>query len=84
MGKEGTGMLIIEIILTVVAWRKGWNAWALLPLVCAMGAGFGIGFYLGATGQAEKANSPMMLLLDGVAIIALIVMCIKERNTFSE
>src|SRR5438128_9261099 len=31
--KEGTTMvLLLEIILTVTAWRKGWRARALLPL----------------------------------------------------
>lgn len=37
-------MLIIQIIMTVVAWKKGWGPKALLPMVIGLGLAFIIGF----------------------------------------
>jgi hypothetical protein len=39
-------MLIIEIVLTVLAWRKGWYAFALLPVAAC----FAVGYCLGLAG----------------------------------
>jgi hypothetical protein len=62
-------MLIIEIILTIVAWRKGWNWLAIIPV----GIAFCIGLIIGASGT--PIDNPMSVIIwDILAIIALIVM----------
>jgi len=70
-------MLILEIVLTIVAWRKGWKAWALLPL----GAGFGLGVIMGLLGIIPDETSALWLVPDLAAIIALIIMAAKGRQT---
>jgi uncharacterized membrane protein YfcA len=63
-------MLIIEIILTIVAWRKGWNWLSLIPI----GVAFCIGLILGASSQGQPVDVMTVVIWDILAIIALIVM----------
>ncbi len=62
-------MLIIEIILTIFAWKKGWNWYSLIPLCLA----FLIGLIVGLSGGLN----PSIILIDVMAIIALIFMVAK-------
>jgi len=72
-------MLIAKITLTVIAWRKGWRWWALLPGFMA----FGIGFVLGAIIETSGGNSfsvlPYAIFIDIIAIFALICMAGTNR-----
>jgi len=70
-------MLIIEIILTIFAWRKGWKWLALLPIGLALLIGFSIGIGIGASGGSVADVSGGAVLIDIAAIIALIVMLVK-------
>ena len=69
-------MLIVEIVLTIVAWNRGWKWLALIPL----GMAFGIGLIAGASG-ATASDLESLLVIDVIAIIALIVMIIKEKGS---
>lgn len=69
-------MLIIEIILTVFVWRKGWNWMSLIPT----GLAFIIGFMLGASGSVD-ASSVGVIFIDVLAIIALILMLVFPPKT---
>jgi hypothetical protein len=64
---------MIELFLVVLAWRKGWKGYALLPLMCA------IGFAL----VLSAMNAPMTAAVpvDLAAIIALIIMIKQPRQT---
>jgi uncharacterized membrane protein YfcA len=70
-------MLIIEIILTIFAWRKGWRWKSLLPLGIALGLGFLFGFAIGVSGGDLDSAKGLAVILDIGAIIALIVMITK-------
>lgn len=71
-------MLIIEILLTIFAWRKGWGWKAIIPTASA----FGIGVLVGASVVASGGVlSPAIVLVDVAAIIALIVMVSVEPET---
>jgi hypothetical protein len=70
-------MLIIEIILTIFAWRKGWRWLALIPMGLALLIGFIIGLSIGASGGSVADLSGGAILIDVAAIIALIVMVAK-------
>jgi hypothetical protein len=67
-------MLLIEFILTVRAWSSGWKRVALLPLAIA--------FPVGVLGQAALGRNPADLMggfgfgiiIDALALAALIVM----------
>ena len=71
-------MLIIEIILTIFVWRKGWKWWALLPVGLALLIGFCIGLGVGASGGSAADVGGGVILIDLAAIIALIVMLVKS------
>ncbi|MCM1564577.1 MAG: hypothetical protein NC238_01225 [Dehalobacter sp.] len=68
-------MLIIEIILTIFVWRKGWKWLSLIPIGIALLVGFSIGFGAGMSGGA--VNPGNVILIDIFAIIALIIMLVK-------
>lgn len=65
-------MLLIEILLTVFVWRKGWNWFSLIPV----GAAFLIGAIVGLTGGVQAASNPGIILIDVMAVIALIIMLV--------
>jgi len=67
-------MLIVEIILTIAAWGRGWKWLALLPL----GLAFGLGLILGASGVSVD-DLGSLIWVDVLAIIALIVMTIVRK-----
>jgi hypothetical protein len=74
--KEGIVMLLIaEVVLTVVAWKRGWGAKALRPLAVAFGGGLALGMLFGSVAIG------LALLLDLAAVVALAIMaiCAPER-----
>lgn len=69
-------ILIAQIILTVVAWNKGWKWHSLAPMAIAFFTGFMVGFSGGEIGQAA-------FIIDLMALVALIVMSTnkpKQKN----
>jgi len=73
-------LLILEIILTIVAWNRGWKAWALLPLVVPVALGFVIGMIVGAQGGSMEDIMPIALVLDGVSVVSLIALAARGRQ----
>ena len=73
-------LLILEIILTISAWRRGWKAWALLPTAIAFGVAFIIGFVAGANGGSEGGVVGIAIALDVVCIAVLIGMIAKPHR----
>ena len=71
-------LLIIEIVLTIFAWRNGWKWLALLPIGIAFAVGFFIGYGVALSGGTTDISS--VVFLDIIAVIALIIMCIKKRE----
>ena len=74
---------ILEIGLTVWAWKRGWRGWALLPLTIGLGASFLSGFYIGFSGGSEENLENMMglfLLMDVAVIVSLVLMVIFKRG----
>lgn len=70
-------MLIIEIILTVVAWYKGWKWLSLIPVGVALLLGVFVGMSVGLSGGTDVSGA---IVIDILAIIALIVMCVKGKK----
>ena len=70
-------LLILEIGLTVAAWRKGWRAWALVPLGGVLGMGFLIGVAVGASGGTIEHVFPLVLLLDLACVGVLIRLAVR-------
>lgn len=78
-------LLIIEIILTIVAWRKGWRYKSLIPMGSALVIGFLLGFGVGLSGGSLASVSGLAITLDVLAVIALIVLCVvKPKQIVSD
>ena len=69
--------LILEIVLTVVAWRKGWGWKALIPMGITGSIAFGSGFVIGLLGGEVMTIWPYFMFLDAFCILSLIVMVAK-------
>lgn len=76
---------ILQIILSIVAWNRGWKWLALIPILVALPLGFLIGYIGGSMGYTPEEMS-WAIVLDIIVFIILIYMCIKpykpnETNT---
>lgn len=69
-------LLIAQIILTIIVWRKNWKWLSLIPI----GTGFLIGFLLGFSGILNQSNSSLLICIDVLIIIALGIMCAHPRK----
>jgi uncharacterized membrane protein YfcA len=67
-------ILILEILLTVAAWRRGWRAKALIPLGTCLGVGIFVGMAIGASGGSPERALPVLALGDVACVIVLSVM----------
>lgn len=67
-------LLLIEIALTVSAWRKGWGGKALRPFGYAFAIAFLIAVVTAASGGTVNQVAPILLLVDVGLIIALVRM----------
>lgn len=74
-------LLIIEIILTIFAWRKGWRWYSLIPMVVALIFGFFLGAGIAASGGNVDSITGLGVIIDILATIILIVMNIKTPNS---
>ena len=63
---------IIEVLLTIKAWHKGWRGYALLPLGILIPAGFLLGAVIGASGGGVEQALPAGILLE-VACIGILL-----------
>lgn len=76
-------ILILEIILTIVAWQRGWKWKALIPIASAFIMGIFLATISIATGNIPTPASTV--IWDIIATIALIVLCfIKPKETKKE
>lgn len=73
-------LLVLEIGLTIAAWRRGWKGWALLPLGIGFGIGFLIGLIMSASGASEESIFAVGFLGDVICIGVLIGMILKPRS----
>lgn len=70
-------LLMVEIGLTVAAWRKGWRAKALLPLGILMAVAFLMGLAAEGSGGSIEAVMPLLLLLELACIGVLIRLAMR-------
>ena len=61
-------LLVLEIMLTISAWRKGYKGFALLPVGIALFAGFLIGY------SNPGSDALSFIWIDILAIVILVVM----------
>jgi hypothetical protein len=73
-------MLLIEIVLTIFAWKNGWRWYSLIPVGLGGLLAFTAGFAIGASGGSVD-NMGWVAIFDVAAIIALIVMVSKKPKS---
>jgi len=73
-------LLVLEIILTVAAWCRGWKGWALVPIAVGLFLGFLFGGVIGASSGSMEAAVVVGLLLDVAVTGTLIVMVARPRT----
>ena len=71
---------IFQIILSIVAWNRGWKWLALIPVVAALFLGFIIGYIGGSMGYSPE-DMGWAVILDIIVYIILIYMCVKPRKS---
>jgi len=74
-------LIILEIILTIWAWRKGWGAKALLPAGIILGFSFLVGIFIAVANGNIDAVKPMFIVLDLVMVGVLTYMIAKPPVT---
>jgi hypothetical protein len=73
-------LLILEIVLVIWAWKRGWKGWALLPIVVCAGVSFIYGFIFGGQDISLETLDAFTLIFDLGCIAALIGMIAKPRK----
>lgn len=69
-------LLLAQIILTIIVWKKGWKWLSLIPVgVCLL-----IGLLIGLSGGESISG----IFIDIISIIALIVMWTKPKISTSK
>lgn len=77
-------MLLLQIIFTVLAWRKGWRARALLPMGLLFLLAFIVGAATASSGGSIEDIQGLLIFLDLVGLVALIVMSMKAPSESHE
>lgn len=67
-------LVLAEIILTILAWRKGWRWWALIPVAIPFCIGFVMGIGIASQGGSISDIGGWTIIFDVLAITALIVL----------
>lgn len=70
-------ILILEIVLTIIAWRKGYKGYALLPLGIVFLIAFMVGF---STPELSESADLSFIVLDLMAIVALVIMVATAKK----
>ena len=65
-------LLVLEVMLTVSAWKRGWHGWALLPL--------GIGFIIAIWAGVTLESTDFLTFIDIAVVLVLAVMTAKARK----
>ncbi len=75
-------MGIIEIVLTIWAWNRGWRGWSLLPTCIGLAIVLIVGFVLYDAGVLKIVvpNLGGLVIIDLVVICALIFMVARPRE----
>ena len=69
-------LVIIEIILTIIAWIRGWKWWALVPGAVT----FILGLMMGASGVTQMQAPMVVDVACIVSLIILVVIAPKETK----
>jgi len=72
-------LIIIEVILTIVAWIRGWKWLSLIPIGSAFFLGMLSGSIIASLGE-YPTNIISFIWIDILAVIALLIMIVKPKK----
>ena len=73
-------LMFLEICLTVIAWKRGWRGWALLPPVIIFGIAFFATMLFCVINGPQELPFAFEILIDVVYIVTLVVMIARPRR----
>jgi hypothetical protein len=73
-------LLLVEIGLTVAAWKRGWKWWSLLPLAASFFAGMIFGAVSAGTNGPRDIPFALAITTDILIITALVAMVARGRR----
>jgi len=76
-------MLILQIILTGIAWFRGWKWYSLFPITIGFLLALGIK-YFNISPSNTVSNDLVVTILNVIVNISLLFMCIVKKPTNSE
>jgi hypothetical protein len=71
-------ILVLEIFLTVKAWRKGWGVRGLLPMGIALAIGLTVGGLIAASGGSIEPQHQLALLPIDLATVGVLIAMVKR------
>lgn len=71
-------ILMIEILMTVNAWKRGWKAWALMPIIIGVMTAFLVGVSMAEAGD-DGSFMALGLMVD-LGIITSLGVMIASRS----
>lgn len=77
-------LLILQIILTIIAWRNGWKWKSLLPVGILLLVSLIVGFMISASGDNIDSVQNHILVLDITSIFILLIMSFKSPQSILE
>lgn len=79
-------MIILEIILTIIAWIRGWRWKALLPLGSVLVIGFIVGAIMGTQGYTidDIQNQGWIVFIEVIGFLAMLIMAIVPPKEIRE
>ncbi len=73
-------LLLVEIGLTVAAWKRGWKWWSLVPLAISFFAGMIFGAVSAGTNGPRDIPFALAITTDILIITALVTMVVRARR----
>jgi uncharacterized membrane protein YphA (DoxX/SURF4 family) len=73
-------LLLIRIVLAVVAWRKGWQAWALVPTSIPLGTGLALNQGTPSPDGISEILAGPLLIIEIGCFVTLLFMAVCGRG----
>jgi hypothetical protein len=73
-------LLILEIVLMIAAWKRGWKWWVLLPPVIQLSSILLVRLIIKAVGWLQPAVGVVGIIGDVLLVLTLIIMIIKRHR----
>ena len=73
--------IIIEVLLVIYLWQKGWKWKAVLPVAIGYTFALFLGMILGASGVEGESTMLIGAFLELCMIIAMVIMCFVKVPT---